>query len=605
MDTLKSIFAWLGRFLEKTRIVFLNIGTALVLILLTIGFFSLWSAGPAPIDKEGKVVILDPSFLIVDEESFSSEFPIFAENVEQITFREFDYLIEQLKSDNEIAAVLIDFSSTGFAGPTTAINVAETLKSLKGSGKEIIAFSTYFDTTTLMMAAYADEIWAHSGGAFSINGVGGYRQYSKQLYENLKFTVHDFSQGDFKSAAESLTQTQMSDEDRKQRTDILIPIWNKFKAIISEGRDIDIQTIQNFADNNFTISNQATFENLSFATDNGFIDGYKSYPEFRSYMIEKFGEDQTADRLTYPNISFIEFMETYDMETSSDSNKIAVVTVEGSIMRGEIEPGIAGADGIARLIRKAHESADVKAVVMRVNSGGGTVLGSEIIRDELLETQKKGLPIVVSMGDVAASGGVYIATPADYIFAQSTTITGSIGVAYAFPTLENTFEYIGINTDGVTTSKYAGWDISQPIDEAHSKLINADAAKTYQRFVDLVAESRDKTSDYIYSIASGRVWTGTKALELGLIDEIGQINDAIEKAAELADLDMYEVKYFKKEISPEQQLILDILDEFNVNLGVKSKYIDVIPFFEILSRTISEFEPTPLYNCTSCDVKIN
>ena len=161
-----------------------------------------------------------------------------------------------------------------------------------------------------------------------------------------------------------------------KRTDILIPIWNKFKAIISEGRDIDIQTIQNFADNNFTISNQATFENLSFATDNGFIDGYKSYPEFRSYMIEKFGEDQTADRLTYPNISFVEFMETYDMETSSDSNKIAVVTVEGSIMRGEIEPGIAGADGIARLIRKAHESSDVKAVVMRVNSGGGTVLGS-------------------------------------------------------------------------------------------------------------------------------------------------------------------------------------------------------------------------------------
>tara|TARA_B100000989_G_scaffold287618_1_gene257421 strand:+ start:4608 stop:6425 length:1818 start_codon:yes stop_codon:yes gene_type:complete len=605
MDTLKSIFAWLGKFLEKTRIVFLNIGTALVLIFLTIGFFSLWSVGPAPIDKEGKVVILDPSFLVVDEESFSSEFPIFSENVDQITFREFDYLIEKLKSDNEIAAILLDFSSTGYAGPTTAINVAEKLKTLKDSGKEIIAFSTYFDTTTLMMAAYADEIWAHSGGAFTINGVGGYRQYSKQLYENLKFTVHDFSQGDFKSAAESLTQTQMSDEDRKQRSDILIPIWNKFKAIISEGRNIDMQTIQNFADSNFTISNQATFENLSFAKDNGLIDGYKSFPEFRSYMIEKFGEDQTADRLTYPNISFIEFMETYDIETSSNTNKIAVVTVEGSIMRGEIEPGIAGADGIARLIRKAHENSNVNAIVMRVNSGGGTVLGSEIIRDELLEAKKKGLPIVVSMGDVAASGGVYIATPADYIFAQSTTITGSIGVAYAFPTLENTFEYIGINTDGVTTSKYAGWDISQPIDDAHAKLINADAAKTYRRFVDLVSESRDKTSDYVFSIASGRVWTGTKALELGLIDQIGQINDAIEKAAELSDLDMYEVRYYKKEISPEQQLIIDILDQFNVNLGVKSKYIDIIPFFEILSRTISEFEPTPLYNCTSCDVKIN
>lgn len=605
MDTLKSIFAWLGKFLEKTRIVFLNIGTALVLIFLTIGFISLWSVGPAPIDKEGKVVILDPSFLVVDEESFSSEFPIFSENVDQITFREFDYLIEKLKSDNEIAAILLDFSSTGYAGPTTAINVAEKLKTLKDSGKEIIAFSTYFDTTTLMMAAYADEIWAHSGGAFTINGVGGYRQYSKQLYENLKFTVHDFSQGDFKSAAESLTQTQMSDEDRKQRSDILIPIWNKFKAIISEGRNIDMQTIQNFADSNFTISNQATFENLSFAKDNGLIDGYKSFPEFRSYMIEKFGEDQTADRLTYPNISFIEFMETYDIETSSNTNKIAVVTVEGSIMRGEIEPGIAGADGIARLIRKAHENSNVNAIVMRVNSGGGTVLGSEIIRDELLEAKKKGLPIVVSMGDVAASGGVYIATPADYIFAQSTTITGSIGVAYAFPTLENTFEYIGINTDGVTTSKYAGWDISQPIDDAHAKLINADAAKTYRRFVDLVSESRDKTSDYVFSIASGRVWTGTKALELGLIDQIGQINDAIEKAAELSDLDMYEVRYYKKEISPEQQLIIDILDQFNVNLGVKSKYIDIIPFFEILSRTISEFEPTPLYNCTSCDVKIN
>jgi len=605
MDALKSIFSWLGKFLEKTRIVLLNVATAFILIVITVAIMGGIFGGDAEIEKRGKVVFLDPAVVITDEEAFADS--LFANtDINQMTFRDFEDLVNELADDEEIAAIVIDFSSTGFAGVTTLLNVAGLMEKLQASDIELIAYSDYFDTSTYLLASYADEIWGHSSGSFGLRGFGGYRTYINELLtKNLKFTIHDFSEGTFKSAAETITRSNMSEFSRKQSEELLNPLWNALKTLIAEQREMNIEDVQDFADNHPTgFLGEANYINLNAATEIGFIDGVKSYPEFRAHMIEKFGLDENSERETYPNISYREYMDTYEIDKDSADDKVAVVTVEGTITRGEIQPGVAGADGLARLIRSAHEDEDVKALVVRVNSGGGGVMASEIIRDEIQRAQSKGINVVVSMGDVAASGGVWISTPAEFIFAQPTTITGSIGVAIAVPTFENTMDEIGIDFDGVVTTKNAGWDLNQAMPPEIKAAIQDDTVKVYNRFVSLVAESRNESEEYIRTIAEGRVWIGTKALELNLIDEIGDFDDAVAKAAELAGLEEYEVDFFKETLDPEIQVLLELTEGFGIKLIDQQTLNSFKSMTEILNEVIQVSKPTTLIACQTCEVAL-
>ncbi len=603
MKIIKAIFSWLGKFLERARVIILNVGTAFVLILLTLGIFGLFSSSQKPIDPSGKVVILDPDVLVTDEESFSeSLFP--ATNINQMTFRDLKNLIEKLSDDKSIAGVLVDFSSTGFAGPTTLMNVAKLMKTLKESGKEIIAFSESYSTSSYLLSTYANEIWAHSAGSFQLRGFGGKQPYINELTQKLKFTIHDFSQGTFKSANETLTRNNMSEFERKQTEELINPLWENIKDIIASQKKFSSDDIQYFSDNFYTIFSENEYINLEFAQENGFITGVKSYPEFRSHMIDKFGKDMASSRDTYPNISYKEYMTTYEDKDKSSENQIAVISIEGVIMRGEIEPGIAGADGIAKLIRNAHENKKVKSIVIRVNSPGGGVTASEIIRDEIIAAKSKGKNIVVSMGDVAASGGVWVSTPAEYIFAESTTITGSIGVAVAFPTFENVMDYIGINFDGITTTKNAGWNEFQEMEPEIKDSVMKTSKRVYDRFVEVVAESRNESEEYIKSIAEGRVWIGSKALELNLVDGIGSIEDAISKAADLSNLSEYETIYYRKYLDPQTQLIKDLIEEFDIKIFDQKTVNAFQSINEVLSELDFVKEPTAILTCEVCQIKL-
>ena len=609
MSTLKSIFSWLGRFLEKARTVMLNLGTAFVLIFLTIIIIGAFSAsGPDAKDPSGRVLILDPQGIVVDEEVFSDDFlaSITNDAPDQIQTRDLIELIQNIAADDEIPAVLIDFSGTGFAGPTTALNIAKELKTLKDSGKRVIAFGDRMTTSSYLMASQASEIWIHPVGSISIAGLGGMRQYNKELFENLKINFNNYSQGDFKSAVEGNTRTDMSENDRLQRTAILEPIWNEYKSLMSESRGITAEEIQYFADNYIGFFGEAAMMNIEFATSKNIINGTKSFPEFRQYMIENFGEDEDAETTTYKYISYQEYADQLenDFEEESD-NEIAVITAEGVIMEGEIAPGVAGANGIVKQIRKAHENENTKAIVFRVNSPGGSIIASEMMRDELFAAKRKGLKVVVSMGDYAASGGVYISTPADYIFAEPTTITGSIGVAIALPTLENAMDYIGVNFDGVVTSKYAGWDPLQKIDDDLDKIFESWGAGAYDRFITFVSDSRSQPYDDIKSIAGGRVWIGSAAQELGLVDELGNVDDAINYAVQMADLENYQVEYYGQELSPEEIIIKELLDSFDVSI----KEPEVLTALSGLSKLYSEYtdlkQPKALIACENCLVDID
>ena len=608
MSVIKSIFSWLGAFLTKARVVMLNLVTALVLILITVailgGIFSSDSDEAAK-DPAGRVLILNPKGTIVDQEVFASDFDFFSEPVKQIQTRDLIALIQAASKDEDIPAVYIDFSQTSFAGPTTAINIAKELKALRDSGKRIIAFSDRLSTASYMMASQATEVWVHPVGSIHVSGIGGMRAYQKELFENLKINFHNYSQGDFKSAVETNTRTNMSENDRLQREELYYPIWDEMKKLIAEGRGIELEDVQYFADNYIGFIGEAAISNIEHAVSNNFIDGTKSFPEFRQYMIDNFGEDEDAKRITYKYISYQAYQDQIEEDYSSSDNLIAVVTAEGAIMEGEIAPGVAGADDIVEQIRSAHENKDTKVIVFRVNSPGGSIIASEMMRDELYEAKRKGIQVVVSMGDYAASGGVYISTPADYIFAEPTTVTGSIGVAIALPTLEDAMDYIGINFDGVVTSKNAQWQPVQPINEDLDRIFEGWGADAYDRFVNFVADSRSKSYKEINSIAGGRVWIATAAKELGLVDEIGGIEDAILYAAQISEVEDYKVKYYSQQLSPEELFIKELLENFDIAIKETQTFSMLSGLREMYDALVGIKKPQVLLTCEICLIDIN
>ena len=609
MNQIKSIFSWLNSFLEKARIIMLNIATAIVLIFFVILIFvPITSLESEVKDPSGRVLFIDPVGTVVDQEVFSSDFLLeiaSGSSTEQIQTRDLIQLIRAAGQDKDIPAVLVDFSSTNFAGPTTAINIAKELKSLRDSGKRVIAFNDRLSTTSYLMASQASEIWLHPVGSISIRGIGGVRAYQKELYENLKINFHNYSQGDFKSAVESNTRTNMSENDKMQREDLLNPIWDEMKFLMAQGRDIEINDIQSFADEYIGFFGEAEIGNIAYALEKNIIDGTKSFPEFRQYMIEEFGLDEEAETETYKTISYDDYKKQINKDSSNSDNQIAVITVEGVIMEGEIIQGVAGANGIVNQIRSAHEDENTKAIVYRVNSPGGSVIASEMMRDELFAAKRKGINVIVSMGDYAASGGVYISTPADYIFAEPTTITGSIGVAIAIPTFENAMDYIGVNFDGVFTSKYAGWDPTQAIDDNLDKIFESWGADVYNRFVNFVAESRSQSYEDIKKIAGGRVWIATSAKEIGLVDEIGGINDAITYAAKISELEDFKVQYYSESPSPEALILKELIENFDVSLGDTEVLSALNGLASLYKTLIGIQQPKALLTCNDCLVNLD
>ncbi|MDG2421109.1 MAG: signal peptide peptidase SppA, partial [Gammaproteobacteria bacterium] len=321
--------------------------------------------------------------------------------------------------------------------------------------------------------------------------------------------------------------------------------------------------------------------------------------------IEEFGLDQEAETETYKTISYKEYAKQIDEDFSASDNQIGVITAEGAIMEGDITRGVAGANGVVKQIRSAHEDENTKAIVLRVNSPGGSIIASEMMRDELFAAKRKGINVIVSMGDIAASGGVYISTPADYIFAEPTTITGSIGVAIALPTLENAMDYIGVNFDGAVTSKHGGWDSTQAIDDDLDKIFASWGADAYDRFINVVAESRSKSYEEIKEIAGGRIWIATKAKEIGLVDEIGGIDDAITYAANIAKLEDYQVEYYGEELSPAEIILKELLEKSDVSLG-EHKVLSALNGLATLYETLAGIqEPKALLTCKDCLVDLD
>lgn len=464
-------------------------------------------------------------------------------------------VLETAASDDRVQDIVLSLDNINGTGQAVLYDVGNALQKIQEADKNIIAVGDYFTRSGYYLASFADEIIMNSDGLVEMDGFGRSRLFYKSFLDKIKVDFNVFRVGTFKSAVEPYLGNEMSEAAKEANLAYLDVLWSSYKDVISKNRGMTSEEIQYLVDNSDSILTEEGLSSSEAILDYGLVDKLLPRTKTRSYLKELFGESD--DKKSFAQISGYEYFRLIQSEKSvvSAEDKIAVVVARGTIVNGVQPPGTIGGDSTSRLIREAHEDENVKAIVLRVDSGGGGVFASEQIRLELLEAKEKGLTIIASMGNVAASGGYWISANAHEIWASHNTITGSIGIFGILPTIDRALSEIGINSDGVKTSRLdLSGDVTSPLDEGLSKIIQSEIEYGYKRFIGLVSQARNIPIEEVDKIAQGRVWAGSTALELGLVDNIGNLQMAIKRAAELAEIDEYNSYYPEQEVNWREQI---------------------------------------------------
>ena len=574
MEKAKSIIAFVDNLLGKFRKVFLNIFTVLLLMLITLGIFgSLGSLFESDeIETEDQILYLEPNGVIVDKainrNDLFEEFEIFGSSTNQIELENILKVINNAGTDDDLKAIYLDVDGLS-AYFTSALKIADALYKARENGKEIIAYTSGLGTTNYLIASQANEVILEKDAYGSVLpfGFSRVRQYQKDFFENIKVDMNVYAAGDFKSGPEGFTRNDMSETDRLAWVEFITPVWEKYKAMMEKGRGFDSGTIQYIGDNYHLLATENGGDDNETALAVGLVDKLMTKQEIRNYMIEKFGSD---DDYEWPEgITGREYLSTLEDEKISkkqqraqDKNKIAVIHVEGAIVTGGIDFNTAGSGGIVKNINKARDDESVKGIILRVNSPGGDVYASEMITNALEEFQSTGRPVYTSMGDIAASGGVWVTTTSEEIWAEDTTLTGSIGVYSIIPDVSPLENWAGINYDGVSMTKAGDiYDLSRGMNEELNKQFRENTENFYREFVTKVADNREMEYSEVLKFAGGRIWRGDTALELGLVDKLGSLDDAIDSMVTKLELEDYKVFSYNTEVE----------FEFDLNLLIQNK----------------------------------
>lgn len=477
--------------------------------------------------------------------------------------------LEFARDDARITSVVLDLSSMPGGGLSKLSRVASAISDFRGSGKPVIAKADYFSQGSYYLAAHADEIYMHPEGVLALYGFGAYLNYFKDALDKLQVDWNVFQAGTYKSAVEPFTRNDMSDADREALSNVLDQLWELYKTDIETARSLEPGTIDSVL-RDLVASVESTDGDLAqIALDFGFVDGLWTRGQIRSRMIEVAGKNGAESG--YPVVGLDQYLRQMRIVKGNRAKEqnVGVVIAAGEILYGDRDPGMIGGDSTARLLRQARDDDSVKAVVLRVDSPGGSLLASQVIRDEVEALKEAGKPVVASMSSVAASGGYWVSMSADRVLATPYTITGSIGVFGMYGTYERSLGALGISTDGVATTPWAGQlRPDRTMSEEGKAVFQAMIDRDYDDFVGHVADGRGMSPDVVDSIAQGRIWTGNDALSNGLVDELGELDDAIAVAASLADLDTDSsgLKFFEKKLDPTEQMMLNMMD----NLGAWS-----------------------------------
>ena len=535
-----------------------GIKDALVLIVMLVFFgmiYAALSAKPAPV-REG-VLDLNLNGAVVEQPARAQWSEVAGGNrLQQYRLRDLVQALDKAKDDSRVKAVALDLDGFTGGGQTAIGDLAEAVKAVRAAGKPVIAYGVGYTDDSYQLASAASEIWLNPLGAVLITGPGGSHLYYKGLLDKLGITANVYRVGTYKSAVEPFIRNDMSPEAR-QNYEALdqaeLQSWTQTVKSARPKANIDLF----LKDMNGAVA-AAGGDMAKAALDSGFVDRIGSRHEFEQRLAQLGGS--TNEGAGFKDIKLTSYVT--DAVPAKPRGPIGIVTIAGMIVDGKAGPGTAGGDTIADEIEKGVDNG-IKALVVRVDSPGGSVLASERIRQALLAAKAKKIPVVVSMGSVAASGGYWVSTPADFIYAEPSTITGSIGVFGVLPSFQGTLQKLGVGADGVKTTPLSGEPdlLKGPSPEA-SQLIQAGVNSMYGRFLSIVAASRHKTPQQVDQIAQGRVWDGGTAHQIGLVDGFGGVQDAIAKAAQLAGLGNERgVRYLEPPVSFEDQLLEALASE--------------------------------------------
>lgn len=606
MKTTDSIWTKADKFLSLIRKVFLNTFTIIFIVFLTFGIFGFLSSSLAEkevITEKENILWFKPVGVLVDSKINQS--PGFESLLGDAGFQQHELkdllkVLNHAADDEEIEVVYINVSELAMYY-ASAFEIANAVMNLRANNKRVISYAEYLTNTSYLINSQADQVFINNNGIVGAFGFTRKREYYKDLYENINLNYHVFIAGDFKTGPEPFTRDNMSDEDKQSWNEFANPIWKKMTDMMESSRNLTKGTIQSYGDN-FWFEVSQNPERAQIALDYGLVDGIYTEEKLRNWMFKEFPNDD-KDKMKYPDsISIYEYLNTIENQPYYSENKIAIINVEGEITFGESIFGVAGSDTIVKNIRKAIKDDSVKAMVLRVNSPGGIVDAGELITNALEEFKNTDRPIITSMGDIAASGGVWVTTLSEEIWAQPETLTGSIGVYALATTIDGIYDWAGIKVDGISSTKAAEWDPRQPMPNYIKESIQASVDNTYDKFIRRVANNRKMPYQEVLSAAGGRIWSGEKALQLGLIDKLGNVNDAIDSAAEIANLNEYVVETYSKELDPFEAFLVELINELDIKILDDSNLNKIRKFLNTKYKFIDhDKEINEVAYCFECD----
>ncbi|EBQ6099887.1 signal peptide peptidase SppA [Salmonella enterica subsp. enterica serovar Ibadan] len=544
-----GFFKWTWRVLNLVREMVLNL-FFIFLVLVGVGIWMQIGNGSNSEQTARGALLLDISGVIVDKPSTNHRlgalgrqlFGASSDRLQENSLFDIVNAIRQAKDDRNITGIVLDLKNFTGADQPSMRYIGKALREFRDSGKPVFAVGENYSQGQYYLASFANKIWLSPQGQVDLHGFATNGLYYKTLLDKLKVSTHVFRVGTYKSAVEPFIRDDMSPAAREADSRWIGELWQNYLHTVSANRQISPQQLFPGAQAIIDGLTSVGGDTAKYALDHKLVDALASSADVEKALTKQFGWSKTENN--YRAISYYD----YSLKTPADTGgTIAVIFANGAIMDGEETPGNVGGDTTASQIRDARLDPKVKAIVLRVNSPGGSVNASEVIRAELAAARAAGKPVVVSMGGMAASGGYWISTPANYIVASPSTLTGSIGIFGVINTVENSLSSIGVRSDGVSTSPLADISVTKALSPEVQQMMQLSIEYGYKRFITLVADARKRTPEQIDKIAQGHVWTGEDAKANGLVDSLGDFDDAVAKAAELAKLKQWHLDYYQDE----------------------------------------------------------
>lgn len=544
---LRRFFCGSWRLIDSARRTVLNLLFLAFLIAVLVVVF----AGGPPSLKDKTALVLNLSGPIEEQTSSSVTGRVRQQlsGREELSVQLRDVLavLDAAAKDPKIDRVLLALDDFAGAGLPTLREVAGAIEGVRAANKQVVAWGASYDQRQYFLAAHADEVYLHPMGGVYIEGYGRLRNYYKDAFDRVGVKANVIRVGKFKNAAETFSNNAPSKETLEAEGAVYDALWSEWTGVVERARKLPEGSIAKEIEEAPQRVAEVNGDFAKLALEAKLVDGLKTRDEVRELMVQRGAEDE--ENKTFRQIDFESYLARLTPQRAGDA--VGVVVAQGEISDGMEGPGKIGGRSTAELIRKAREDDAIKAIVLRVNSPGGSAFGSELVRRELELARQGGKPVVVSMGDVAASGGYWISTAADEVFADAATITGSIGVVALLPTAEDAMDKLSVRTGGYSTTWLAtGYDFRKALDPRFATLVQAGIDHVYTDFTAKVAAARNTTREKIDEVGQGRVWVGRQALEHGLIDSVGSYGDALKAAAARAKLgETYRIAYIEREPS--------------------------------------------------------